>query len=104
VIRSEQETLEGGELTLANIKSALKRAQIARIRTIRNAAYKSMIKTAIRNFETALQEGQLELAKEKLHKVIKLVDKIAGKGVISKNKAARKKSRLTRKLNRAVAS
>jgi small subunit ribosomal protein S20 len=87
---------------LANIKSALKRATIARIRTTKNAAYKSMIKTVIRNFETALQAGQLELAKEKLLKVTRLVDKLAGKGVLPKNTAARKKSRLTRKLNKAA--
>lgn len=87
---------------MANIKSALKRANIARIRTAKNAAYKSMIKTVIRNFETALQAGQLELAKEKLLKVTRLVDKLAGKGVLPKNTAARKKSRLTRKLNKAA--
>ncbi|MGI6606750.1 MAG: 30S ribosomal protein S20 [Peptococcia bacterium] len=87
---------------MANIKSALKRATIARIRTTKNAAYKSMIKTVIRNFETALQAGQLELAKEKLLKVTRLVDKLAGKGVLPKNTAARKKSRLTRKLNKAA--
>lgn len=87
---------------MANIKSALKRATIARIRTAKNAAYKSMIKTAIRNFEAALQAGQLELAKEKLLKVTRLVDKLAGKGVLPKNTAARKKSRLTRKLNKAA--
>lgn len=87
---------------MANIKSALKRATIARIRTAKNAAYKSMIKTAVRSFETALQAGQLELAKEKLLKVTRLVDKLAGKGVLPKNTAARKKSRLTRKLNKAA--
>ena len=87
---------------MANIKSALKRAQIARIRTTKNAAYKSMIKTAIRSFETALQAGELENAKEKLLKVTRIVDKLAGKGVIPKNTAGRKKSRLTRKLNQAA--
>lgn len=87
---------------MANIKSALKRAQIARIRMTKNAAYKSMIKTAIRSFETALQAGELENAKEKLLKVTRIVDKLAGKGVIPKNTAARKKSRLTRKLNQAA--
>ncbi len=87
---------------MANIKSALKRAQIARIRMTKNAAYKSMIKTAIRSFETALQAGELENAKEKLLKVTRIVDKLAGKGVIPKNTAARKKSRLSRKLNQTA--
>jgi small subunit ribosomal protein S20 len=93
---------EGGDLTLANIKSALKRAKTTRIRTARNAVDKSMMKTAIRHFETALEEGSLELAKEKLNNVVKVVDKLASKGIIHKNTAARKKSRLTRKLNKAA--
>jgi len=87
---------------LANIKSALKRASIARIRTTKNAAYKSMIKTAIRHFETALQAGQIEMAKEQLQKVTRIIDKLADKGVLHQNTAARKKSRLTRKLNKVA--
>lgn len=86
---------------MANIKSALKRAQIARIRTTKNAAYKSMMKTAVRRFEAALKEADLESAKEKLQKAIRIVDKLAVKGIIHKNMAARKKSRLSKKLNKA---
>jgi len=87
---------------MANIKSALKRAQITRIRTARNAAYKSMMKTAIRRFETSLKGADLDSAKESLNKAIRIIDKLAGKGIIHKNLAARKKSRLTRKLNKAA--
>lgn len=83
---------------MANIKSALKRANIARIRTTKNAAYKSMMKTAIRRFETALKEAKLDTAKESLQKAIRIIDKLAGKGIIHKNMAARKKSRLSKKL------
>lgn len=91
---------EGGDLILANIKSALKRVKTTRIRATRNAADKSMIRTVIRHFETALKEGNSELAKEKLQKVTKTIDKLASKGILHKNTAARKKSRLTRKLNK----
>ena len=87
---------------MANIKSALKRAQIARIRTVKNAAYKSMMKTAIRRFETSLKGADLDAAKESLRKAARIIDKVASKGVIHKNLAARKKSRLTRKLNKAA--
>lgn len=87
---------------MANIKSALKRAKTTRIRAIANAADKSMMKTAIRHFETALEAGNLELAKEKLQKVTQVVDKLADKGILHKNTAARKKSRLTRKLNKVA--
>lgn len=87
---------------MANIKSALKRAEIARIRTVRNAAYKSMMKTAIRRFETSLKEAKSEAAKETLLKAISIIDKLASKGIIHKNTAARKKSRLMRKYNKAA--
>lgn len=86
---------------MANIKSAIKRAQIATIRTTKNAAYKSMMKTAIRRFETALKEANLDTAKESLVKAIRIIDKLAVKGIIHKNMAARKKSRLSRRLKKA---
>jgi small subunit ribosomal protein S20 len=84
---------------MANIKSALKRAQIARVRTVQNAAYKSMMKTSIRRFETSLKDNNVESAKESLLKALRVIDKLAGKGIIHKNMAARKKSQLTRKYN-----
>ena len=77
---------EGGDLTLANIKSALKRAKTTRIRTARNAVDKSMMKTAIRHFETALEEGSLELAKEKLNNVTNQICSILIKGSIEEAK------------------
>jgi len=86
---------------MANIKSAMKRAEITRIRTRRNAAYKSMMKTAIRRFETALKDGDMAKAREELTKAISTIDKIQSKGVIHKNTASRKKSRLTKALNKA---
>jgi small subunit ribosomal protein S20 len=86
---------------MANIKSAMKRAQVIRIRTRRNAAYKSMMKTAIRRFDVALRSGDLNVAKEALRKAIRTIDRIQSKGVIHKNTANRKKSRLTKALNRA---
>ena len=86
---------------MANIKSAMKRTQVIRIRTKRNAAYKSMMKTAIRRFETALKAGDTEKARSELVKAIRTIDKIETKGVIHKNTASRKKSRLTKALNRA---
>lgn len=87
---------------MANIKSALKRAKTTRIRASRNAADKSTMKTAIRHFDTALEGGNNELAKEKLLVAVKVVDKLASKGIIHKNNAAHKKSSLTRKLNKTV--
>lgn len=85
---------------MANIKSALKRAKIASIRYTKNAAYKSIMKTAIRHFETALQSGDNEVIKEKLQKAVRIIDKLVSKGIVHKNTAARKKSRLTLKFNK----
>jgi small subunit ribosomal protein S20 len=86
---------------MANIKSAQKRILITRIRTQRNAAYKSMMKTAIRRYEAALKSGGAEEAKQALAKALRMIDKIASKGVIHKNTANRKKSRLSKRFNKA---
>jgi small subunit ribosomal protein S20 len=86
---------------MANIKSAAKRILVTRIRTQRNAAYKSMMKTAIRRYETAVKNGATEEAKQALAKAVKTIDKIASKGVIHKNTAGRKKSKLTKQFNKA---
>jgi len=85
---------------MANIKSAMKRAQVIRVRTKRNAAYKSMMKTAIRRYENALKAEDTDTAKDELRKAIRVIDKVETKGVIHKNTANRKKSRLTKALNR----
>lgn len=84
---------------MPNIKSAAKRVEITRIRTLRNSAVKSSIKTAIRRFEEALAANDSAKAKEALVKAIRMLDKGVTKGVIHKNTAARKKSRLTKRLN-----
>ena len=87
-------------LDMANIKSAEKRILVNRMRAQRNAAYKSMMKTAIRRYETTLRIGDADAAKEALLKAVRTIDKIASKGVIHKNNASRKKSKLTKKLNK----
>ena len=84
---------------MANIKSAMKRTQIIRMRTKRNAAYKSMMKTAVRRFEVALKAGDMEKAREELVKAIRTIDET--KGVIHKNTASRKKARLSKALSKA---
>ena len=86
---------------MANIKSAMKRAEVIRVRTTRNAAYRSMMKTAIRRFETALKTGDKAKAGVELQRAMRTIDKIETKGVIHKNTANRKKSRLAQAFNRA---
>lgn len=87
---------------MANIKSAEKRARIAKVRTARNRSYKSAIKTATKKLETAINAGDMEQAKTIFINVEKQLDKAASKGIIHKNTVARKKARLTKKLNKAM--
>ena len=87
---------------MANIKSAEKRARIAKVRTARNKAYKSAVKTATKKFDAALNSGDVNQAREAFVKAEKQLDKAANKGVIHKNTAARKKSKLAKRLNKAM--
>jgi small subunit ribosomal protein S20 len=83
---------------LANNKSALKRIKTSAVRTARNRRIKSTVKTAIKNLqETAAKKP--EEARESLIKAQKTLDKAVSKGVLHKNNAARKKSRLAKKIN-----
>ncbi|NLJ33524.1 MAG: 30S ribosomal protein S20 [Firmicutes bacterium] len=83
---------------MANIKSAQKRARQAERRRARNVSARSAIKTAIRRFEDALSAADAEAARRAFRRATILLDRAAAKGIIHKNKAARKKSRLAKKL------
>ena len=84
---------------MPNIKSAIKRVEVARIRTQRNTATKSYVKTAIKKFKAAAAGGDQELAKKSLVKAVSAIDKAAKKGILHKNAAARNKSKLQRLFN-----
>ncbi len=84
---------------MANIKSAIKRIKQGEKRRVRNAAARSTVRTALKSARTALDGGQVAQAREALHRTIQILDKAVTKGVVHKNAAARKKSRLTRQLN-----
>ncbi len=84
---------------MANTRSAKKRIETNRKRAERNRTVKTYLKTSIRRFEEALQGGDQEQAREKLGKALVSIDKAVTKGVLHKNTAARRKSRLTKKLN-----
>jgi len=85
---------------VANTKSAAKRAELIRKRTLRNKSIKSAVKTAIKKFEQVLGSGNVEEARLKLKGAIVALDKAVTKGVLHKNTASRKKSRLARKFNK----
>jgi small subunit ribosomal protein S20 len=93
-----------GGLFLANIKSQIKRIKQAEKRRLRNKSVRSALKTCAKKFEVALAEKDKEKAEATLRIVIKKLDKAAAKGIIHKNTAAHKKSRLIRKFNQVFAS
>lgn len=82
-----------------NIKSAIKRVKTNDSRRLRNASQKSALRTAIKTFENAAGSGNVETAQEALVQASKKIDKAVTKGLIHKNNANRKKSRLAKKLN-----
>jgi len=88
---------------LAENKSAAKRAAQARRRALRNQAIRSRTKTAIRRFREALQQGDEGLIAEKLRQAVRIIDKAVTKGVLHKNAAARRKSRLYKLFNARMA-
>lgn len=86
---------------LPNIKSAIKRVKTSEARHAQNISQKSELRTAIKKVEkTAAGKGDQvkETVKSALLEATSLLDKAARRGKIHKNKAARKKSRLTRKV------
>lgn len=87
---------------MANIKSAIKRIHVTRVKTARNYALKSALRTSIRRFEEALASSDLEKAQAALRKASRHLDKAVTKGIIHKNTAARKKSRLHLKYNKVA--
>ncbi|NLL42843.1 MAG: 30S ribosomal protein S20 [Firmicutes bacterium] len=82
---------------MANSRSAEKRIRVNEIKRARNAAQRSALRTTIKRYEAALANDPAN-APAHLQKAIKALDKAASKGIIHKNAAARKKSRLTRHL------
>lgn len=87
---------------MPNIKSAAKRVEITRLRTLRNARIKSALKTTIKKFEEALKSDNREDASIKLRNAVRAIDKAVTKGILHKNAASRKKSRLTRRFNKTA--
>lgn len=85
---------------MPNIKSAVKRVEVTRMRTLRNARIKSALKTTIRRFEEAIKLANPEEAGIKLRSAVVAIDKAVTKGVIHKNAASRKKSRLSKRFNK----
>ena len=86
---------------MPNIKSAKKRVLVSRLRNEKNRAAKSALKTKMKKFDAALAQNGAAGAQAAYREAVAGVDKAAAKGVWHKNKAARKKSQLAKKLKDA---
>ncbi len=84
---------------MPNIKSAAKRVRTSEANRQRNVAAKSQLKTATKKFKEAAATGDKEAAQPLLKDVLCLLDKAAGKRLIHKNAADRKKSKMQRQFN-----
>lgn len=82
---------------MANIKSAAKRVEVTRKNTLRNAPVKTGVKSSVRKFNEA---DTKETAAAAFKHAVVSIDKSVAKGIMHKNSAARKKSRLAKKLNK----
>ena len=79
---------------MANSPSAKKRARQAEARRTHNASLRSMVRTSIKKVVRAIEAKDVELAKTEYAAAVPVIDRMADKGIIHKNKAARHKSRL----------
>jgi small subunit ribosomal protein S20 len=79
---------------MANTKSAEKRAREAIERRARNVAHRSKVRSAVRKVVTAIRAGNKQDAQSALREASPVIDAMARKGIIHRNKASRHKSRL----------
>lgn len=84
---------------MANIKSAKKRILVAQIRTERNKAIRSGVKTAIKKVYAAVESGDKAAAQTALQAATKTIEMAGSKGVYHKNNVARKVARVSKAVN-----
>ncbi|WP_454192155.1 30S ribosomal protein S20 [Paenibacillus sp. Marseille-Q7038] len=84
---------------MPNIKSAVKRVKTNDKRRALNASQKSALRTSVKAADQALATNEVETAKAAIKAASRSLDKAVTKGLVHKNAAARKKSRLAKKLN-----
>ena len=83
---------------MANIKSQIKRNRQNEKRRIKNRVYRGAARTAVKKARAAFETNSLEPSKAAVLEAISLLDRAARKGVLHKNNAARRKSRLMKRL------
>ncbi|MBE5821506.1 MAG: 30S ribosomal protein S20 [Clostridiales bacterium] len=81
---------------MPNIKSAKKRVEVIKTKTLQNSMIKSQYKTAIKKLDVAIEKN--DNVEDAFKKAVKSVDQACAKGVLKKNTASRKKSQLSKKV------
>jgi len=84
---------------LANIKSAKKRVITSQKREEHNQGIRSAVKTSVKKVESLVEAGDKEAASKALLDATSTIDKAASKGILHKNNASRKVSRLSKAVN-----
>ncbi|MCE5335558.1 MAG: 30S ribosomal protein S20 [Desulfobacteraceae bacterium] len=84
---------------MANHKSALKRARQNEEQRVRNRSRKTRMKNIIRTLEEAISSKSKDNAVAELRQAVSIIEKTAAKGVIHRNTASRRISRLTKRVN-----
>lgn len=79
--------------------SVKKRIRQNKVINLRNRSLRTKLRTATKKVDTAIMNNKLEQAKSDLKEAVPIIDRAVSKGIIHKNNAARKKSRLMRKVN-----
>ncbi len=83
---------------MPNIKSAIKRVKVSKVKTLKNTIRKSALKTVIKKAKTSIASNDTSAA-QSFKDAVKAIDKAAAKNLIHKNTAARRKSQLAKALN-----
>ncbi len=83
---------------MANSPQARKRARQTEKRRKHNASLRSVVRTAIKKVAAAIKAGNAEEAQQAYQAAVPVIDRMADKGAIHKNKAARHKSRLSQQI------
>ncbi|MBE7471413.1 MAG: 30S ribosomal protein S20 [Anaerolineae bacterium] len=89
---------------MANIRSSAKRARQNLKRRAHNRYFSATARTFVKKARAQIEGKDVETAAETVRQAIKALDKAAQKGIIHRNNAARRKSRLVRALNKAKAA
>jgi small subunit ribosomal protein S20 len=84
---------------LANNKQSKKRILINETKRLRNRPYRSAARTFVKKAEVAIKTGDQNAATSAVGEALSMLDRVASKGIIHRNNAARRKSRLMKKFN-----